>query len=149
MQTLLQTYNPAQILAIQKQLSQPETAPNLSQEQKSALINHLSYLLASQSNSSSQVNSPLTVPLQQQRPNVHPILSKTVQSPQSQSQQYQSGQFIFSHDQTSEKHRSVQPSLEQQQQLVQASSSNEQNQIIQSDSLTEQNQEVQSISSPE
>jgi hypothetical protein len=147
MQTLLQTYNPTQILAIQKQLSQPETAPNLSQEQKNALINHLSYLLASQSNTSSQVNSPLTVPQQQQqRPNVHPILSKTVQSPQSQTQQYHSGQLIFPHDQTSEKHRSVQPSLEQQQPLV---SSSEQNQTVQSDSLTDQSREVQSISSPE
>lgn len=138
MQTLLQTYNPAQILAIQKQLSQPETAPNLSQEQKNALINHLSYLLASQSNTSSQ---PLAAPVLHQRPNSHSILSKTTQS-----QQYQSGQFILSQDQTSEKHRPVQPSSEQQQPT---SLSNEQNQMIQSDSLTEQNREIQPLSSPE
>jgi len=137
MQTLLQTYNPAQILAIQKQLSQPETAPNLSQEQKNALINHLSYLLASQSNTSSQ---PLTAPVLHQRPNPHSILSKTAQS-----QQFQSGQLILPQDQTSEKHRQVQQSPEQQS----TSLLNEQNQLIQSDSLTEQSREIQSVSSPE
>ncbi|CAG8575366.1 2278_t:CDS:10 [Funneliformis mosseae] len=161
MQTLLQTYNPSQILAIQKQLSQPETAPNLSQEQKNALINHLSYLLASQSNTSSQVNSTLNAPLPQQRPNVSSILSKTVQSPQ-----YQSGQ-LFSQDQTPEKDLSVKDlspkdlsipttSLPSEVSVQASSPPNEEIQIaqsdcqtIQSDSPTEQAQDVQSTPSPE
>ncbi|CAI2165263.1 3073_t:CDS:10 [Funneliformis geosporum] len=161
MQTLLQTYNPSQILAIQKQLSQPETAPNLSQEQKNALINHLSYLLASQSNTSSQVDSSLNAPLLQQRPNVSSILSKTMQSPQ-----YQSGQ-LFSQDQTPEKDLSVKDlspkdlsiptiSLSSEHSVQTSSPPNEENQIaqsdsqmIQSDSPIEQVQEVQSTPSPE